>query len=145
LHLPCPGDYGRGWSYTLPLYHPPLLKLYFYLECFITTFMLISFSRHRISHRVGRVLSFFPIRRNCDSPTPLGAGECASPPFGPGGEGYTRLRERGWGSPNSDEGTYTVVLYIQVICGTHCNENPTYVFLSGNSAASAPISTFMCL
>jgi len=27
----------------------------------------------------------------------------------------------------------------------HCNENPTYVFLSGNSAASAPISTCMFL
>jgi hypothetical protein len=29
--------------------------------------------------------------------------------------------------------------------GTHCNENSTYVFLCGNSAASAPISTVMCL
>ena len=27
----------------------------------------------------------------------------------------------------------------------HCNENPIYVFLSWNSKASAPISTFMCL
>ncbi len=27
------------------------------------------------------------------------------------GVGYTRLRERGWGGPNSDAGTYTVVLY----------------------------------
>jgi hypothetical protein len=26
-------------------------------------------------------------------------------------EGHTRWRERGWGSPNSDEGTYTVVLF----------------------------------
>jgi hypothetical protein len=25
------------------------------------------------------------------------------------------LRERGWGSPNSDEGTYTVILCIQYI------------------------------
>jgi hypothetical protein len=33
------------------------------------------------------------------------------PPFGPWG-GHTRLRLRGWGSPNSDEGTYTVVLCI---------------------------------
>jgi hypothetical protein len=24
--------------------------------------------------------------------------------------GHTRLRERGWGCPNSDEGTYTIVL-----------------------------------
>jgi hypothetical protein len=28
------------------------------------------------------------------------------------GGGHTRLRQRGWGSPNSDEGTYTVVLCI---------------------------------
>ncbi len=36
------------------------------------------------------------------------------PPFDSGGEGHTRWRERGWRSPNSDEGTYTVVLYIFV-------------------------------
>ncbi len=29
-----------------------------------------------------------------------------------GGEGYVRWRERGWESPNSDEGTYTVVLFL---------------------------------
>jgi hypothetical protein len=28
------------------------------------------------------------------------------------GEGHNRWRERGWESPNSDEGTYTVVLFI---------------------------------
>jgi hypothetical protein len=28
------------------------------------------------------------------------------------GEGHTRWRERGWGSPNSDEGTSTVELFI---------------------------------
>jgi hypothetical protein len=49
----------------------------------------------------------FSSRWNWDSPTPLAAGECAPPPFGPGGE-----RLKGWGSPNSNEGTYTVVLYI---------------------------------
>jgi hypothetical protein len=32
------------------------------------------------------------------------------------GEGHTRWRERGWESPNSDEGTYTVVLFIYVLC-----------------------------
>ncbi len=54
------------------------------------------------------MLSFFSSRQNWDSPTPLAAGECTPPPlFGPGvGVGHTRLRERGWGSPNSDEGTY---------------------------------------
>ncbi len=34
------------------------------------------------------------------------------------GEGHTRWRKRDWESPNSDEGTYTVVgtLYIYVLC-----------------------------
>ncbi len=65
----------------------------------------------KIRSRLGHAwapLSFFSSRRNWDSPTPWAAGECAPPPFGPGG-GHTRLRERGWGNPNSDEGTHTVV------------------------------------
>ncbi len=53
----------------------------------------------------------FSSRWNWDSPTPLAAGECAPPPYGTGG-GHTRLRLKGWGSPNSNEGTYTVVLYM---------------------------------
>ncbi len=53
----------------------------------------------------------FSSRWNWASPTPLAAVEYAPPPFGPGG-GHTRLRLKGWGSPNSNEGTYTVVLYI---------------------------------
>ncbi len=68
-------------------------------------------------HRVGRVLSFFSSRRNWDSPTPSPAGEWGLPRFW--GEGHTRWRERGWESPNSDEGTYTVELLIYtyfVIC-----------------------------
>jgi hypothetical protein len=32
------------------------------------------------------------------------------PPCFRGGGGYTSFRERGWGGPNSDEGTDTVVL-----------------------------------
>jgi hypothetical protein len=36
---------------------------------------------------------------------------CPPPTLWSGGGGHTRLRERGWGSPNSDKGTYTVVLY----------------------------------
>jgi hypothetical protein len=35
---------------------------------------------------------------------------CPPPRFW--GEGHTCWRERGWESPNSDEGTYTVVLLI---------------------------------
>jgi hypothetical protein len=62
-------------------------------------------------HRVGRVLSFFSSRRNWDSPTPLSRQASVPPhPMVRGGGGHTR--ERGWGSPNSDEGTYTVVLFI---------------------------------
>ncbi len=51
-------------------------------------------------HRVGRVLSFFSSRRNQDSlaPSPAGRG---------------KERESGWGSPNSDEGTYTVKKDVQ--------------------------------
>jgi hypothetical protein len=71
----------------------------------------ISSSVEGLYHRVGRVLSFFSSRRNWDSPTPLAAGECAPPPFGPGG-GNTRLQQKGWGSHNSEEVTYTVVLYV---------------------------------
>ncbi len=46
-------------------------------------------------HKVGRVLSFFYSRRNWDSPTPLAAGECASPPFGPGGRRARSLAGEG--------------------------------------------------
>ncbi len=61
-------------------------------------------------HRVGRVLNFFSSRRNWDSPNPSPGGECAHPRFW--GEGHTRWRERGWESPNSDEGAYTVVFFL---------------------------------
>jgi hypothetical protein len=43
-------------------------------------------------------------RRVCPPPPP------PSPRFW--GEGHIRWRERGWESPNSDEGTFTVVLFI---------------------------------
>ncbi len=58
------------------------------------------------------MLGFFYSRRNWDSPIPLPPGESDPLPFGSGGGGHTRLRERGWWSPNSDEGTYIVVLYL---------------------------------
>ncbi len=60
----------------------------------------------------GRVRSFFSGRRNWDYPPhPQASLPPPLPPFGSGG-GHTRLRERGWGSSNSDEGTCTVVLCI---------------------------------
>jgi hypothetical protein len=55
--------------------------------------------------------NLFSSRRNWDSPNPSLAGECALVPNSEG-EGHTRWRERGWESPSSDEGTYTVVLFI---------------------------------
>ncbi len=65
-------------------------------------------------HKVGRELSFFSSRPNWDSPNPSPAFECA-PHLWFWGEGHTGWRERGWESPNSDEGTYTVVLF-KYIC-----------------------------
>ncbi len=41
-------------------------------------------------------------RRNWDSPTPSLVSECASPPGIKGG-GHTRMRVRGWGSPNFND------------------------------------------
>jgi hypothetical protein len=64
--------------------------------------------RGALSHRVGRVLSFFSSRRNWDSPNPSPAGECAPP--GSGGGAHSREGMGVWESPYSDERTYTVVL-----------------------------------
>jgi hypothetical protein len=64
----------------------------------------------------------FSSRWNWDSPNPSPAGENAPPPLvsGGGAAGLTRWREKGWESPNSDEGTYTVVLckymYFVILC-----------------------------
>ncbi len=52
------------------------------------------------------VLSFFSSRWNGAPPTTHPHASVLR------GEGHTRWRERGWESSNSDEATYTVVLYI---------------------------------
>jgi hypothetical protein len=44
-------------------------------------------------------------------PHPFSSRQVCPPTLWYGGE-HTRLRLKGWGSPNSNEGTYTVVLYI---------------------------------
>jgi hypothetical protein len=75
---------------------------------------VFSTPHNTASHRVGRVLSFISSRRNWDSPHPSPAGECG-PPFGSGGRGTLAGERGGWESPNSDEGTYTVVLYIYML------------------------------
>ncbi len=49
-------------------------------------------------------------RWNWDSPTPSLASECAPPPGTKRGGGHTRLRVRGWGSPNSDDWRKSLVL-----------------------------------
>ncbi len=70
-----------------------------------------------VVHRVGRVLSFFSSRRGWDSPTPRQQASVPPPPL-VGREGHTRWREKGWQSPNSDEGTFTCgTLFIYVLCG----------------------------
>jgi len=61
-------------------------------------------------HRVDRVLGFFS-SRPLWLPRPLIRRRVCPSPFGSGGwDTCTRLLERGWGSPNSDEGIDTVVL-----------------------------------
>ncbi len=53
----------------------------------------------------------FSSRQNWDSPTPHPQARMPPPVQG---EGHSRWRERVWKSPISDEGTYTVVLFIHV-------------------------------
>ncbi len=62
-------------------------------------------------HREGRVLSFSPVVGIGTPPTPHPPAS-VPPPLWFRGERHIRRRERGWKSPNSNEGTYTVVLSI---------------------------------
>jgi hypothetical protein len=70
-----------------------------------------------------RVLSFFSYPRNWDSPTPLAAGECASPPFDPtrgGGGGHSEHSLAGEGLGESQcrrRDIHCGALYLQVLCG----------------------------
>ncbi len=66
-------------------------------------------TRKGSGHRVGRVLSFSPVVGIGPPPTFHPQASVPPPPF-VRGERHTRWRERGWESPNSDEGTCTVVL-----------------------------------
>jgi hypothetical protein len=65
------------------------------------------------------VLSSFSSRQNWDSPNPSPAGECAPPPPPGSGGRDTLAGERGWESPNSDEGTHTVELFIYMYFVAH--------------------------
>jgi hypothetical protein len=70
------------------------------------------------NHRVGRVLSFFPVVGIGDSPNPSPEGECAPSSFGSGGRG-THAGERGGGreSPFRRGDIHCGTLYIYVLCG----------------------------
>jgi hypothetical protein len=92
----------------------------------------------------------FSSRWNWDSPTPLAAGQCAPPPHPlVRGGGHTRLRLKGWGSHNSNKGTYTVVLYIYKYSVYHTQEGQDHIgrshqiVLSFLSIGSAPIYCFI--
>jgi hypothetical protein len=83
-------------------------------KSYVGLFLLFeNFKIHSTVHRVGRVL--FLQSSELGLPQPLTCRHTVPPPPRFWGEGHTRWRERGWGSPNSDEGTYTVVLFIQYI------------------------------
>jgi hypothetical protein len=80
-------------------------------------------------HRVGRGLSFFSSRRNLDFglSQPL-TRRRVGPPFGSGGKGHTRWRERGWESGSQflrgDIHCGTLYMYVcTVLCG---KEIPIY-------------------
>jgi hypothetical protein len=80
-------------------------------------------------HRVGRVLSFFSSRRNWDFPNPSPEGECPSSPLPPVlGRGAHSLAREGLGE-YSDEGTYTVVLFIS-----------TYLVGRGDGVTQPPLT-----
>jgi hypothetical protein len=64
-----------------------------------------------VLHRVGRVLRFSPVVRILTSPTPRPQASVLPPVLGLGAHS---LEREGWESPNSDDGTYSVVLFIHV-------------------------------
>ncbi len=92
-------------SGTIPLI-PPLVSYQSWTMIFVP-----------MMHRVGSKL--FLQSSHLELPHPLSRRRVCPPPppFLVRVGGHTCLRERGWGSPNSDEGTYTVVLCIlKVLC-----------------------------
>ncbi len=60
-------------------------------------------------------------------PTPSPASECVPPPPQPKEGEHTRLRVRGWGSPNSDDWRKSLALYLSV--GIHYTYRST-VYMS---------------
>jgi hypothetical protein len=69
-----------------------------------------------LTHRVDRVLGFFSSRQNWDPPPPH--PRASVPPFGFGGGGHIRLRERGAVESQFGRGDrHCGTLGIYVLCG----------------------------
>jgi hypothetical protein len=79
-------------------------KLYFvFYATNLQKFWQIIFSQGTSqSTYIYRAPQYMSPRWNWDSPTPLAASECALPAYQRVG-GHTRLRLKGWGSPNSND------------------------------------------
>jgi hypothetical protein len=75
-----------------------------------------------VQHRVGGVLSFFSRRQKLGPrtlgtpPTPHPQASVTPPPPPVLGGGAHSLAREGLGSPNAEEGTYNVVLFIHTYC-----------------------------
>ncbi len=66
-----------------------------------------------------RAPQYMSPRRNWNSPTPLAASECALPP-GQRVGGHTRLRLKGWGSPNSNDWRKSLALCLLCALNWQC-------------------------
>ncbi len=85
-------------------------------------------------HWVDRVLGFISNRPNWDI-HPLTRKRVYPTPFGSGGGGHTRLRER-VGGPNSDEGTDNVVLKVYIgMYFAYCYRSGVFKILNRNKIA----------
>jgi hypothetical protein len=80
-------------------------------------------------HRVGRVLSFLQ-SSELGLPQPLTRSQVYPLPFGSGGRGTLAFERGRLESPNSSEGTYTVVLCIYVLCGSRVLHRSDHVWVS---------------
>ncbi len=70
-------------------------------------------------HRLDRVLRLSSSRRNWAPPPLHPPASVPLPLFGSGGGAIHSVAERGWGSPNSDEGDILWSLYMFALCGLY--------------------------
>jgi hypothetical protein len=90
-----------------------LFKFKFFEQCFM---------QFADSHKVRTYKEYHSVCPSSELGLPLTPHLQASVPPPPcfWGEGNTRWRERGWESPNSDEGhTLWYFLYVRTLCGFH--------------------------